>query len=220
MTELLHAEALGRQADAIARGLMQPGPERQPTAEPGNRLGSTTHVSIVDKDGMAVSLTSSNGEGSGMIVPGTGIHLNNMLGEADINPLGFHALPAGTRLSSMMAPSVWMQHGRVALVCGSGGSNRLRSAMLQVLSRHCLLGEAITTAVHAARLHNEAERLDFEPGCLSEAEQALLMQQGWQLNPWQQQGVYFGGVHAISIDARGRLSGCADPRRDGAVSTA
>jgi len=188
--------------------------------EPANRHGSTTHISIVDTDGMAVSLTTSNGEGSGIVVPGTGIHLNNMLGEEDINPLGFHALPGGATLSSMMAPSVFMKQGRPAIVLGSGGSNRLRGAILQVLTRCLMLNQSIEASVHAPRLHNEGNRLDFEPDALSEQQQAQLMQLGWQLNPWQQQGVYFGGAHAISCSANGTLQGCGDPRRGGAVATA
>ena len=77
------------------------------------RLGSTTHISVLDGEGMACSVTSTNGEGSGLVVPGTGIHVNNMMGEQDLNPLGFHRHPAGVRLPSMMAPSVLMRDGQV-----------------------------------------------------------------------------------------------------------
>ncbi|MDQ6969034.1 MAG: gamma-glutamyltransferase [Mariprofundus sp.] len=216
-----HLNHIAQQFDQIAQSI---GPDsalhRQARAEPSNRHGSTTHISIIDKDGMAVSLTSSNGEGSGIVVPGTGIHLNNMLGEEDINPLGLHSLPAGLTLPSMMAPCIYMKHGKAAVILGSGGSNRLRGAILQVLTRHLLLGQDIDTAVHAPRLHNEANRLDIEPGFLSEHDQAQCMQMGWELNQWQKQSVYFGGVHAISRDANGGLSGCGDPRRGGAVAYA
>jgi len=188
--------------------------------ESSNRLGSTTHISVIDNDGLAVSLTSSNGEGSGIVVPGTGIHLNNMLGEEDINPLGFHALSPGFTLPSMMAPSILMKGGYPAVVLGSGGSNRLRGAMLQVLARHLMSGQDIETAVHAPRLHNERNRLDFEPDCLSDQHKEQCMALGWQLNPWRQQSVYFGGVHAISCDASGNKQGCGDPRRGGAVAYA
>lgn len=190
----------------------------EPDKEPANRHGSTTHISIVDKGGMAVALTTSNGEGSGIVVPGTGIHLNNMLGEEDINPLGLHALAGGETLSSMMAPSVFLQHNRPRIVLGSGGSNRLRGAILQVLARCLLQGESIETAVHAPRLHNEGDRLDIEPDCLSEQEKEQLMQLGWTLQPWQQQNVYFGGVHAIDCATNGALLGSGDPRRGGAVA--
>ncbi len=188
--------------------------------EPSNRHGSTTHISIVDKTGMAVSLTSSNGEGSGIVVPGTGIHLNNMLGEDDINPLGLHSLTAGFTLPSMMAPSIYMKHGNPAVVLGSGGSNRLRGAILQVLTRHLMLGQNIEAAVHAPRLHNEGNRLDIEPDFLSEQEKNRCREAGWELNQWRQQSVYFGGVNAISCNAKGGLHGCGDPRRGGAVAYA
>jgi gamma-glutamyltranspeptidase/glutathione hydrolase len=189
-----------------------------PCPESGNRHGSTTHISIVDHNGMAVALTTSNGEGSGIVVPGTGIHLNNMLGEEDVNPLGFHTLDPGTTLSSMMAPSIFLAGGRPSIVLGSGGSNRLRGAILQTLVRHRLLGQDIETAVHAPRLHNEGNELDIEPDFLSDHERMQLIKQGWELKDWQQQSVYFGGVHAVSIDEKGNLQAAADPRRGGAVA--
>jgi gamma-glutamyltranspeptidase/glutathione hydrolase len=216
--EILNENAIESQMQHILQRLQ--GGAGDSVEEPANRHGSTSHISIIDKEGMAVSLTSSNGEGSGIVVPGTGIHLNNMLGEEDINPLGFHALPGGNTLSSMMAPSVFLQHGKPAIVLGSGGSNRLRGAILQVLTRCLSLGQSIETAVHAPRLHNEGDALDFEPDCLSEYEKEQLMQLGWTLNPWQQQSVYFGGVNAICCAANGKLRGCGDPRRGGAVSAA
>jgi len=217
--ETLSAERLDTQTQHILQRLRTANHHDAPD-EPANRHGSTTHISIIDKDGMAVSLTTSNGEGSGIVVPGTGIHLNNMLGEEDINPLGLHALAGGTTLSSMMAPSILMQQGKVAIVMGSGGSNRLRGAILQVLTRCLLQGESIESAVYAPRLHNEGNTLDFEPECLSEHEQEQLMQLGWKLNPWQQQSVYFGGVHAIHCTPKGELCGSGDPRRGGAVVAA
>ncbi|MFQ5582449.1 MAG: gamma-glutamyltransferase, partial [Mariprofundaceae bacterium] len=188
--------------------------------EPANRHGSTTHISVVDGQGMAVSVTTSNGEGSGIVVPGTGIHLNNMLGEEDINPLGFHKLPAGSTLSSMMAPTIFLKQGRPWLVLGSGGSNRLRGAILQVLLRHIILGQDIETAVHAPRLHNEDHVLDVEPERLSPAERQQLLDLGWAIRDWKQRSVYFGGVHAISIDDRGQMHGAGDPRRGGCVAWA
>ena len=189
-------------------------------AESADRLGSTTHISVIDGKGMAVSLTSSNGEGSGVVVPGTGIHLNNMLGEADINPDGFHRLPAGETLSSMMAPSMFEQNGRLALVLGSGGSNRLRGAILQVLCRHMFEEVDIESAVSRPRIHNEDSILDVEPDALLEAEAQSLCDSGWNIRNWGQTSVYFGGVHAVSMDAQGNLNGAGDPRRGGSVAWA
>ncbi len=188
--------------------------------EPENRHGSTTHVSVVDKEGTAVSVTSSNGEGSGIVVPGTGIHLNNMLGEEDINPLGFHRLPAGTTLSSMMAPTMLIKNGRPEITLGSGGSNRLRGAILQVLSRYALMEESIHHAVFAPRLHNEGNRLDLEPEALNEESRHRLTELGWEIRNWESQSVYFGGVHAICMDEKGHLDGAGDPRRGGSIAWA
>lgn len=188
------------------------------TSEIENRHGSTTHISVVDADGMAVSLTTSNGEGSGMVVPGTGIHLNNMLGEEDINPMGFHRLAAGSILSSMMAPSILVKRGQPVLTLGSGGSNRLRGAILQVLSRHMICHEPIEKAVHAPRLHNEGNLLDVEPDALSGEARHQLLELGWQIRDWEKPSIYFGGVHAICMNEKGQLHGAGDPRRGGSVA--
>ncbi|RMG92493.1 MAG: gamma-glutamyltranspeptidase, partial [Zetaproteobacteria bacterium] len=183
--------------------------------EPDNRHGSTTHISIIDAEGTSVAITTSNGEGSGIVVPGTGMHLNNMLGEEDINPGGFHRLPAGMELPSMMAPTMFLRHGMPSLILGSGGSNRLRSAILQAALRHVVLGDPIEKAVCFPRMHNEGNELDVEPGILSEPAKHALEQQGWHIRTWRETSVYFGGVHAIAIDHRGGVDAAGDPRRGG-----
>ncbi len=188
--------------------------------ETANRHGSTTHISVLDGDNMAVSMTASNGEGSGVIVPGTGIHLNNMLGEEDINPLGFHRLAGGETLSSMMAPTIVEQHGHPALILGSGGSNRLRGAILQVLFHHIAENMPLEDAVLAGRIHNEADVLDVEPDALSPAEEKALIECGWNIKRWSQASVYFGGVHAIAVNDKGSVEAAGDPRRGGAVAWA
>src|SRR4029077_14815975 len=93
-------------------------------------LGSTTHISALDRDGMCANVTCSNGSGSGVLVPGTGVILNNMLGEEDLNPLGFHSILPCRRVPSMMAPTVVLRDGEIVLGVGSAGSNRIRSAIL------------------------------------------------------------------------------------------
>ena len=87
-----------------------------------SRVGSTTHISVLDRDGWAASVTTSNGEGSGVLVPGTGLHLNNMLGEQDLSPLGFFAQPPGSRLPSSMAPTIVRRDGELELVVGSAST--------------------------------------------------------------------------------------------------
>lgn len=191
-----------------------------PENEPSDRNGSTTHISVLDRSGMAVSLTASNGEGSGIVVPGTGIHLNNMLGEEDINPDGFHRLPPAATLPSMMAPSLLLLDGRPAMILGSGGSNRLRGAIMQALLRHVVENAPVDAAVTAPRLHFENRVLDAEPGSLGEAEAAMARALGWRVRHWRESSVYFGGVHAIAVDAGGHVSAAGDPRRGGAVAWA
>ena len=100
-----------------------------------DRLGSTTHITAIDADGTCAAVTCSNGTGSGVIVPGTGLHVNNMLGEQDLNPLGFHRHPAGRRVPSMMSPTVILRDGELEAGLGSAGSNRIRSAILQTIVR-------------------------------------------------------------------------------------
>lgn len=211
-------ERIGRHVQEVCDRL--DGKSSSDVMECANRHGSTTHISTLDADGMAVSLTASNGEGSGVVAPGTGIHLNNMLGEEDINPLGFHRLAGGETLSSMMAPSILVRDKRPALILGSGGSNRLRGAILQVLFCHALLGKPIKEAVQAPRLHPEGNLLEAEPGTLTEADRDALRRLGWQIRDWSQPSIYFGGVHAISIGANGKVEAAGDPRRGGAVAWA
>jgi gamma-glutamyltranspeptidase/glutathione hydrolase len=177
------------------------------------RLGSTTHVSVIDGDGGACSVTSSNGEGAGIVVPGTGIHLNNMLGEQDLNPLGFHRFPPGRRLPSMMAPTVVLRDGRPELVLGSAGSNRIRSAVLQTIVAVVDHGLSAGEAVRAPRLHFEDGIVYAEPG----AETAALEADGVALAPFRALNLFFGGVQAVERAADGTLSGGGDPRRGGAA---
>ena len=129
-----------------------------------SRLGSTTHVSVLDADGWACSVTTTNGEGSGLVVPGTGIHVNNMMGEQDLSPAGWFTHPPGRRLPSMMAPTIVLEDGRPELVVGSAGSNRIRSAILQVIVNAIDHGLDAQPAVDAARLHFEDGLVYAEPG--------------------------------------------------------
>jgi gamma-glutamyltranspeptidase/glutathione hydrolase len=173
--------------------------------------GGTTHLSVADAEGNVASMTTSNGEGSGYVVPGAGIMLNNMLGEDDLHPDGFHASPPAERVASMMSPSVLVQDGRVRLVLGSGGSKRIRSALLQVLTQVLDCGRRLEEAVPAPRVHWDGETVQVEPGYPAGTIDALRAR--WPLNPWPELNVYFGGVHAVEP---GR-TGAADPRRGGGV---
>ena len=103
-----------------------------------------------------------------MLPPGTGMHLNNMLGEEDLNPLGFHRHEPGTRVTSMMAPTLVLRDGEIELSLGSAGSNRLRSAILQVIRYVVDYGMSVAEAVRTGRMHYEAGTLHAEPGFSAE----------------------------------------------------
>ncbi len=177
----------------------------------GLRLFSrgTTHMSVSDSEGNVASMTCSNGEGSGYIIPGTGIMLNNMMGEDDLHPEGFHSSPPGIRVSSMMSPSLVTGPDGVDLVLGSGGSKRIRTAIMQVMVNYIDFGMDIEEAVHAPRIHWDSAVFQVEPGYQGKAIETI--EKAGPVNVWDDIDVYFGGVHAL--EPRG---GCAgDPRRGG-----
>lgn len=181
------------------------------------RLGSTTHIAVIDGAGGACSVTCSNGEGAGIVVPGTGIHLNNMLGEHDLNPLGFHMFPPGRRLPSMMAPTAVLRDGMPELVLGSAGSNRIRSAILQTIVAALDHGLRAGEAVRAPRVHYEDGVVYAEPGADVDALEA----DGHAIARFRALNLFFGGVQAVERDpVSGALSGGGDPRRGGAAVVA
>jgi gamma-glutamyltranspeptidase/glutathione hydrolase len=194
-------------------GLDDPQFVAQFLAGSGARLGSTTHIAALDREGWACSVTCSNGSASGIIVPGTGVHLNNMLGEQDLNPLGFHRHPPGRRMPSMMAPTVVVREGRAELAVGSAGSNRIRSAILQTILRSIDEGLPAQEAVDAPRLHYEDGVVYTEPGIDNEALSAA----GWELGPFRERNLFFGGAQAAAWEGGENFSGGGDPRRGGAA---
>jgi gamma-glutamyltranspeptidase / glutathione hydrolase len=166
-------------------------------------VGGTTHISVVDARGDCASLSASLGSGSGVVVPGTGIHLNNMLGEADL----IAGARPGERLTSMMSPSLVLRDGRPRLVIGSAGSERLRGAVLQVVANVVGRGMGVRDAVDAPRLHVDGELVFVEPGI--ELEREGLVRFG-------RQNVFFGGASAVEVGESGELAAAGDPRRGGA----
>jgi gamma-glutamyltranspeptidase/glutathione hydrolase len=183
----------------------------------GDLLGSTTHISVLDGEGTCASVTCSNGSGSGVLVPGTGVILNNMLGEEDLNPLGFHAIAPGRRVPSMMAPTVVRRDGEIALALGSAGSNRIRSAVVQTVVRAVEQGMSAGDAVRAPRLHVEQGMVQAEPG-IDELALARIESRGIPVRRRPRINLFFGGVQAVARDpSSGELSGGGDPRRGGAV---
>ncbi len=189
-------------------------------AAAGDLLGSTTHISVLDRDGMCANVTCSNGSGSGVLVPGTGVILNNMLGEEDLNPLGFHAIAPGRRVPSMMAPTVVLRDGEIELGLGSAGSNRIRSAILQTIVRTVEQGMGADEAVRAPRLHFEQGVVQAEPG-IDEQALARIEARGIPVLRRPAINLFFGGTQAVARErATGALSGGGDPRRGGSVAMA
>ncbi len=171
----------------------------------------TTHVSVADSEGNCASMTCSNGEGSGYIAPGTGVMLNNMMGEDDLHPNGFHSSPPGERVFSMMSPSLLLRGEKVELVIGSGGSKRIRTAISQVITQVVDFDRSLQDAVDEPRLYLDEDRLQVEPGY----QQASIdcVKKILPVNVWPQKDVYFGGVHAVIPG----VEGAGDPRRGGSV---
>jgi gamma-glutamyltranspeptidase/glutathione hydrolase len=179
-----------------------------------SRLGNTTHISVMDGEGGCASVTCSNGSCSGVVVPGTGMHLNNMLGEQDLNPLGYHRHRPGDRVPSMMAPTVVLRDGLPEVALGSAGSNRIRSAILQTILGVVDNGLPAEDAVRSPRVHVEGEVVEAEPG-VDEAALDRLERSGWTVRRWAEENLFFGGVQAVARSADGRLTGGGDPRRGG-----
>ncbi|HEX8375076.1 MAG TPA: gamma-glutamyltransferase, partial [Geminicoccaceae bacterium] len=185
----------------------------------GSQLGSTTHVAVLDDKGGCASVTCSNGSSSGVIVPGTGLHLNNMLGEEDLNPNGFHQHEPGLRIPSMMAPTVVLHQGKVEMALGSAGSNRIRSAILQTILALIDEGMGAADAVERPRVHYEGGAVEAEPG-IDESGLGALERDGWEVRRFSERNLYFGGVQAVARDLEtGQLTGGGDPRRGGAAIT-
>ncbi|MDH3296007.1 MAG: gamma-glutamyltransferase [Acidimicrobiia bacterium] len=181
------------------------------------RTEGTTHISVIDDEGTACAVTISNGAGNGEIVDHFGFMLNNILGEDDLNPLGPGVWPTDTRLSSMMCPTIVEQADGGLVAMGTGGSNRIRTAITQVVAQLCLNDADLVSAVDAPRLHVEGDHLDFEDQLGDEVRAELCARFDDHL-AWPEPDLFYGGVHAVQRRADGRLVGHGDGRRDGAAA--
>ena len=185
--------------------------ERLPApAEPAAAKG-TTHISVVDARGNAASLSATIGAGSGFLVPGTGIHLNNMLGELDLASV----TRPGARITSMMAPSLVHENGKPRLVLGSAGSERLRGAIIQVVANAVGHGMGVEEAIVRPRVHLAEPTVQCEGGS-DPGELDRLAEWGYETVRWKRRNLYFGGVAAVEMLEDGSLAAAGDPRRGGA----
>lgn len=178
---------------------------------------STVHVSSVDRYGTACSVTMSAGYGSGVIPPGTGIWMNNSLGEEELNRRGFHSIRPGDRLPSNMAPTVARRSDGAVLAIGSPGADRITTALQQTILGVALEDRRLEDAIGAPRAHVElAEggwRVAHEPGI-------DVAGAGFRARPFDGLNMYFGGVTAAGWGPERGLVAAADPRRTGGIATA
>lgn len=213
--QFLHGDNIAFYVAQIGEAVANRRPSTLPDERPG--VGNTSHLSVLDAQGMAVGITTTAGESAGYVVPGTGYIPNNILGEGDLNPLGFHQWPAGHRINTMMAPTLVMQAGVVRLVIGSGGSERIRSAILQTISNCLDFQLPLEEAVNRARVHVEKGVLQCEAG-FDGAAVDMLESWGYGVNRWPGRSIYFGGAHSVGRLASGALVAAGDDRRGGAVA--
>jgi gamma-glutamyltranspeptidase/glutathione hydrolase len=174
----------------------------------------TTQVSVIDGDGNVATMTISNGEGCGTIIPGSGVMLNNMLGEEDVNPGGFHLWQPDQRMSSMMAPTIALFPSGRIIATGSGGSNRIRTALLQLLINLIDYNMDLIAAVRNPRIHIEGEVLNIEGGMDPKVVSQLTAEFGHH-RVFDDLNLFFGGAHTVVRDSNGQLLGEGDPRRGG-----
>jgi gamma-glutamyltranspeptidase/glutathione hydrolase len=186
---------------------------RQQIKDRASATGGTTHVSVIDQVGNTASLSCSNGEGCGAIVAETGIMLNNMLGEDDLSPHGLHGWLEDQRMTSMMAPSIVLRQNAEVIATGSGGSNRIRTAILQVLINLIDFRLDVEKAVCSPRIHLEGERLSLEGAFDSEKLKSWLSTFP-EHEIWPALNLFFGGAHTV-MSADGKFQGAGDPRRGG-----
>ena len=174
----------------------------------------TTQVSIADAEGNLASMTTSNGSCSGVILPGTGAMANNIMGEEDLHPAGFHTAEPGERVGSMMAPSILLPADDAPVVLGSGGSERIRSALTQVLVALLDHERSLEEAVLGPRIHWDGTTVQVEPGLAPDAVAHLAEHR--PVNVWAESDLYVGGVHAV----RPTGERVGDPRRGGSTGLA
>lgn len=178
------------------------------TIHTAHKWGGTSHFNVVDGDRNAVAVTISLGEGNGYFVPGTGMQMNNMLGEAALLPAGYHSWEEDVRLRSMMTPTIVQDASQqLRLALGSGGAGRIPQMIAQVIDQHLRNGESLSEAVDLPRHYYDGEMLQLEPGATADSS-------GQPTNQWTEQSLYFGGVQAISASSYG-LSAVPDHRRYG-----
>jgi gamma-glutamyltranspeptidase/glutathione hydrolase len=179
------------------------------------RSPSTVHVSAVDSEGMACAITLSAGYGSGVIPTGSGLYMNNGIGELELvgEPT---ALIPGERLNSNMAPTILRSDEGGVLAIGSPGADRISSALATVVGAIAIDGRSLEEALRMPRMHVAVSEsgeavIKAEPG-------AVVPDYPLELDRFDHLNMYFGGVGAALLEPNGRLSAATDPRRPGVAA--
>ncbi len=176
---------------------------------------STTHVSVIDEQGNAAAVTVSYGEGNASMIGDSGIMMNNLMGEEDLFPEGFDKAPKGARLATMMSPTMLLSEDGGVTVLGTGGANRIRSAIVQVVSWLTDNGWSAERAASAPRMHYEDGVLNVEGGEMADGDDALEALGAQRLVRFPTHSLFFGGAHLAHRSGSGQLDGAGDPRRGG-----
>jgi gamma-glutamyltranspeptidase/glutathione hydrolase len=180
----------------------------------------TTHLSIADKDGNLVALSQTIDAffGSGVVVPGTGILLNDGMQDFAAEPGGPNSIEPGKRPLSSMSPTLVFRDGKPFLSLGIPGATRIISVLPQLLMNMIDHRLTLKEAINAPRIHCVTEPLYLESRIPGKVRGALA-RKGYPIILKKDFDLYFGGAQGVTIDEKtGLLSGAADPRREGNVS--
>ncbi len=173
----------------------------------------TTHISIIDRYQNAASVSISNGEGCGTLIPNTAVMLNNMLGEHDVNPDGLNGWPANRRLSSMMSPTIAKGPNNSLIATGSGGSNRIPAILQQILVNLLDFNMSVESAVQSPRLHFYKGDA-YGENLFGNSELLEILHSFGQATIFENHDVFFGGAHTVK-QSNIATEGAGDVRRGG-----
>ncbi len=173
----------------------------------------TTHISIIDRDRNAVSVSVSNGEGCGTMIPGTSVMLNNMMGEHDVNPYGLTAWPRRRRLSSMMSPTIAVDDSGTLIAVGTGGSNRIPAVIQQVLLNLLDFNMSVQDAVQAPRIHYH-QHSAYGEDLFGNPQLLQILKTAGDATIFKKNDIFFGGAHTAK-QRDGAVEGFGDTRRGG-----
>jgi gamma-glutamyltranspeptidase/glutathione hydrolase len=153
--------------------------------------------------------------GSGIVVEGYGIVLNDDISDMERKPGHPNSVGANKRSVANMAPTIVFHNDRPRLALGTPGSLRIFPALAQVIGNVLLQGMKLEDAVGAGRIHWEDNRFFFEGDIDPKIRARAKVELDHPVDERRSQDLFFGGVHAVEILPDGTIIGVADPRREG-----